>query len=165
MHRSSALRRAGAAPAVRTIAVLLSMAALSACTHIKLIADYDEVIDKSATESSKKVEGFFTKLERATSYDEVSYLKSTSFYDDIRADLRTMRVRAGAVPKNSLTVQQVDLLIQNIDALEKIHKLHDPQQKLFTAEELAPMRTAFSQQFMAIIKLELAKKRGEESSE
>lgn len=162
MHRLKALPRKVAPPAV---AVLLSMAVVSACSHIKLIADYDEVIDKSATDAMKKLDGFLTRLERAGSYDQVSYAKSASFYDETRSDLRAMRVRAEVVPKNSLTVQEVDLLLKSVDSLEKIHKLHDSENKPFTADELAPLRTGFSQQFAAIIKLELAKKRGEESSQ
>ncbi len=74
----------------------------------------------------------------------------------MRAELSVIRVRAAARPKNEITVQQLDLVAENVKNLEELHKLG-----FDSPEALEPLRNAFQQSFQAILTLELAKKRGQ----
>lgn len=141
----------------RRLVILLNLLfafALSECT-LKLIADYDETVDKSTTEIQKKVETFLTKLERTIGTPAADYAQHVALYDEVRVDLSALKVRATALPQNSITVQQIDLLIDSWSTLEKLHILGFKHK-----EEFSPLRRNFNQAFTQILKLELAKKRG-----
>ena len=92
------------------------------CTSIKLIANYDEVIDSSVTEFQRNMETHLIKLERNIGTDDASHENSIEFYDEARVELSSIRVRAAAIPKNELTLTQIELLIRNLENLEKILK-------------------------------------------
>ncbi len=145
---------------VRFVVSLLSILALAqlGCS-IKLISDYDEATDKSATALHKKVDKFLIKMEREAGTPEGTYAKNTEFYDEIKIDLSSMRVRAKAIPKNQLTIEHIDLIEENI---EKLRELHEKRGEKGLAKALVdPIRAAMDAQFTAIIRLELAKKRGD----
>ena len=142
----------------RPLAILLSLAvglALSGCA-IRLIADYDEHVDKATTEIQRKVESFLIKLERSVGTPAADYSQHVALYDDVRVDLSALKVRASAIPKNSITVEQIDLVSDSWSKLEQLHKIG-----FKTREEIAPLRRNFNQAFTQILKLELAKRRGE----
>ncbi len=139
-------------------AVVLPLAlalATAGCT-IKLISDYDETTDRAVTQLQRKVDGFLVDIQRKAGTPEAEYAKNAKFYDETRVDVDAIRVRAQAMPKNDITVQQINLVQNSLDNLEKLHKLG-----FSSPEEIAPLRTAFDTSFTAILKLELAKKRGE----
>ena len=140
-------------------AVILTLIFSVGCTSIKLIADYDEIIDSSITEFQKNMETHLIKLERNIGTDDASHENNIDFYDEARVELSSIRVRAAAIPKNELTLTQIELLIQNLENLEKIHKLG------MAANDIPPLRNAFNTGTTAILKLELAKKRGIEIEE
>ncbi len=75
------------------------------CTSIKLIADYDEVIDSSVSEFQRNMETHLIKLERNIGTDDASHENSIDFYDEARVELSSIRVRAAAIPKNDLTLK------------------------------------------------------------
>ena len=129
--------------------LLVAFFALGSCT-IKLIAAYDETIDKGITALQKKTEGFLLGLESNNSFPSCSYKKNMQFYLDSKVNL------------SSITVQQLDLLASSLDSLEELHKLKDKKSTCLSQAEIAPLRVAFNSSFTAILKLELAKKRGEE---
>lgn len=138
-------------PVIASLLILM----VSGCTNIRLIADYDEQTDVAVTQVQRKLEQFLVSLERNIGKEEASYSRNTKFYDDIRVDLSAMRVRAAAIPNNDRTVQQIRLLTDTVDNLEKLHKLG------LAANDIPPIRTAFNVSCTAILKLELAKKRGQ----
>lgn len=146
---AGALRRA-----LQLTALAATLAGLGC--QIKLVADYDEITDRSVTALQREFELFFIDVERNLYTPEAAYENYTGFYDEVRAELSVIRVRAAARPKNEITVEQLDLVAQNVELLEELHKLgfEDP-------EELEPLRAAFQQSFQAILTLELAKKRGQ----
>lgn len=90
------------------------------CTSIKLIADYDKQIDSTAMAFQKNVEMHLIKLERNIGTDSSSYENNIDFYDEAKVESSSIKVRAAALPKNELTLLQIDLLIQNFNNLEKI---------------------------------------------
>ena len=65
-------------------------------------------------------------------------------------------MRARAIPDNDITIQQIVLLKENIDLLEQLHKLG-----CLTKEQIETLRISFNSGFTAILKLELAKRRGD----
>ena len=134
-------------------ALILILVAFSGCTSIKLIADYDEQTDKSITAFQKKIEMHLTKLERNIGKDEAKYENHLDFYDEAKVDLSAVRVRAAALPKNAITLQQINLLIDSLNKLEKIHK------KGIAQNDIVLSREVFNTSTTAILKLELAKKR------
>ena len=136
------------------VIVSLLILMVSGCTNIRLIADYDEQTDVAVTQVQRKLEQFLVSLERNIGREEASYSRNTKFYDDIRVDLSAIRVRATAIPDNDRTVQSIRLLIDTVDNLEKLHQLG------LAANDIPPIRTAFNVSCTAILKLELAKKRG-----
>ena len=132
----------------------LIMLVFSGCSTIRLIADYDEQTDIAVTQFQRKTEQFLIMLERNVGTDEASYSRNTKFYDEAKVDLSAVRVRAVAIPDNDRTVQQLDLLSDTLGDLEKLHKLG------ISANDIPPIRTALNVSCTAILKLELAKKRG-----
>ena len=137
------------------LAVIAIALAATGCS-VKLVADYDEITDQAVTSLQRQVDRFFLQIERNIGMPEAEYSNFIDFYDDVRVDIGTIRVRAAARPRNEITVRQIDLLEANVDNLERLHKLG-----FSTAEELEPLKTAFHQGFRAILTLELAKKRGQ----
>ncbi len=124
--------------------------------QIKLVADYDEITDRSVTALQREFELFFIDVERNLYTPDAAHDNYIGFYDEVRAELSVIRVRAAARPKNEITVEQLDLVAGNVDNLEELHKLG-----FDSPEELEPLRAAFQQSFQAILTLELAKKRGQ----
>lgn len=120
---------------------------------VKLIADYDEYLEKETTSLQKKMEAHLLQLERKSSTSGADYNKYVSFYEEIKVSLSSMKVRAMAHPKNEITVKQIEKLIENTKILEKMHK------KGVKKSEISSIRTAFEVGITAILKLELAKKR------
>jgi hypothetical protein len=139
-----------------SILVSLNLIVSTAGCSIKLISDYDEATDKAVTQLQRKVDGFLVDMQRKAGTAEAEYAKHAQFYDEASVDVDAIRVRAQAMPKNDITVQQIKLIQDSLDKLKQLHKLG-----FSSPEEIAPLRSAFDISFTAILKLELAKKRGE----
>jgi hypothetical protein len=136
------------------LVVSVLMLCLSGCASVKLIADYDEQTDVAVSQFQRKTEQFLVLMERNMGTDEASYARNTKFYDESRVDLSAIRVRAAAIPDNEITVQLLALLSENIGNLEKLHR------QGLGANDIPPIRTALNASCTAILKLELAKRRG-----
>lgn len=136
------------------LVVTLLLLALSGCASIRLVADYDEQTDVAVTQIQRKMEQFLISLERNMGKDEASYAHNTKFYDELKVDLSAARVRAAAIPDNDITNQQLGYLGLNIGNLEKTHKVG------IVPDDIPLIRTTFNTSCTAILKLELAKKRG-----
>ncbi len=135
--------------------------------NVKYISSYDETTDKSVTALQRKVESLFITLESQDGLPECAYDNHTKFYQDAKVELSSIKVRAAAIPKNEITAKQIELLYNSLSDLEKLHKIkkkktkESGELKCISADEIKPLRTAFNSSFTAILKLELAKKRGE----
>jgi hypothetical protein len=136
------------------IVVSLLVLIMTGCASVKLIADYDEQTDMAVTQFQRKMETFLFALERNMGKNEASYGSNAKFYDEVRVDLSAIRVRAAAIPENNISLQQLSLLADNVSNLEKLHKLG------LSANDIPPARNAFNVACTAILKLEIAKKRG-----
>jgi len=133
--------------------ILIVMVALSGCVQ-KHISDYDENTDKSVTSLQRKFETFFVTLDTLIEQDKCEYINHINFYKSSKIDISSVQVRAKALTKNEKTIEQVSLLSDSLNSLEKLHKLG-----CFSTEQLENLRSSFNSSFTAILKLELAKKR------
>lgn len=141
---------------IRHVCTVIMLMCVAGCLSVKLISDYDEETDKSVTQLHKKVETYFENLQSSLTKGEGAYNNDyEKVYTDIRVEISAIRMRVAARSKNEIQLQQVDLLSENWDKLEKLHKLG------LTTGSIAPLHTAFTVGFTAILKLEMAKKKGE----
>lgn len=137
-------------------AAILALAfAVSGCS-IKLVSSYDETTDKAVTALQKKTEAHLVALESVEGLPECIYEKHKQFYDEAKVDVSAISVRAAAIPKNEITTEQTVILANSFESLEKLHKI-----ACLTKDQIKPLRTQFNSSFTAILKLELAKRRGE----
>lgn len=143
---------------IRSLLPLLMILAFTGCVNVKLIAEYDSQIDQSVTEFQKKTEEFMIKMERKIGKPEASYESNVQFYDDMKIILSGIQVRANAIPKNEKTIEMLKLLSENLDKLESAHKMG------LKANDILPARSAMNIGCTAILKLELAKRRGVEDT-
>ncbi len=125
---------------------------------IKLISDYDEVIDKSVTELQKKVETFLLKMEAASGTSEGEYINNKSFYNEAKVEMTAIRLRAEAISENKITVQHITEIEKNIESLRLLHEMRG--QRGLTKDLTDPIRVIINTQFKAILTLEFAKRRG-----
>lgn len=126
------------------------------CT-VTLISEYDEQTDIAVVELQKKVESLLSEIDRSIGSNNFSYNNFEKKYDEARTDLSSLQIRAKARPKNEIQVQQFDKILNQINLLEEAHKSNEGIGK----SEIPTFRNGFNQSFEAVIKLELAKKRGE----
>ncbi|UCD56014.1 MAG: hypothetical protein JSV16_09170 [Candidatus Hydrogenedentota bacterium] len=137
--------------------VLLAVLLLAGfgCT-IRLIAEYDEQTDRSVTALQRKMEAFFVHLGNIAGTPEADYANYKDFYEEVRVDISAIKLRVDAKPLNTQTQEQIDLLERSVNDLEEIHELG-----IRHAEVVETLRKQFNTAFVAILKLELEKKRGE----
>lgn len=135
--------------------MLLVMVALSSGCTIRLAAEYDEQIDAAATTLQKRMDRFLTELESAAGTEAAEYARGhAEFYDDYAVELRAVRVRAAAHPRNRVSLAQYDLMEDSLHELEAAHR-----DAPIAPEAVQTFRELFNQSWQAIIALEVAKKR------
>ena len=140
-------------------ALLVAGAAFGLSACVTLVAPYDQKIDDMATGLQREIS---LEVETLSSQDKPDclYPGHVAFYRNARVDVSALAVRAAAHDMNSQTIQQIEALRTALDDLEKIHQ-HDTQQnRCIRADALSPIRRAFDQITVAIVRLEIAKKRG-----
>ena len=134
---------------------LTVMLVLAGCT-VKLISSYDETTDRAVTDLQRKTEAHLVALESVEGLPECTFEHHKQFYDEAKVDISAITVRAAAIPKNDITTEQTTLLANNFDNLEKLHKI-----ACLSKDQVTLVRSHFNTSFTAILKLELAKRRGE----
>ncbi len=135
----------------------LTVALLAGCTSIKQVSEYDEQTDKGITALQKDTEAFLVKLESAPGSKLDEYEKNKAFYGEAKVAISSLRIRADAIERNSLTVRMLDSLQRNLNRFEADHASKEGISK----QELPLYRGGFNSQFTAILTYELAKRRGE----
>jgi len=128
---------------------------LSGCT-VKLISSYDEKTDNAVSALQKDVTLFFITVQSQAGLPECVYSNHLSFYQLANVDLSAIAVRTKAIAANDITVEQVALLQDSLSMLEQLHQLG-----CFSPAQVASLRSSFDSSITAILKLELAKKRGQ----
>jgi hypothetical protein len=136
-------------------ALLATALALSGCA-VKLISSYDETTDRTVTALQKKTEVHLVSIEAAEGLPECQYEKHKQFYQEAKVDVSAIAVRAAAIPDNEITTKQIALLSDSLEMLQELHRI-----ACLSKDQIAPLRIQFNSSFTAILKLELAKRRGE----
>lgn len=159
------------------LALVLSFALPACVQQVRLISDYDESIDQGVTSIQKKVEVILTKIERWRTDPSKAYVAQD--YTAIREDLDLLITRAQAAEKSDLTTKQLYTLgyalVENPPVAPPELGLGPPQPQLslearnrykeaLTAADIQDLRKLIDADFRAILKLELAKKRGTDVS-
>jgi len=136
--------------------LILLVVVLAGCP-VRFISNYDEKTDQAVTDLQKKVETFFVTAEGQTDPLECKYENHKVFYREAKVAVSAIELRAKATPDNHITLQHVGLLKDSLKKLEELHKIN-----CLSAAQVAPLRSNFDSTFTAILKFELAKKRGEQ---
>ncbi len=134
---------------------LLMTLVLASCT-VKLISNYDETTDRAVTALQRKTEAHLIALEAVETLPECIYDQHKKFYDEAKVDISAITIRAAAVPRNEITTKETQLLLSSLENLEKLHKI-----SCLSKDQIALLRSNFNSSYTAILKLELAKRRGE----
>ena len=142
----------------RRSALVFIAISLSSC--VTLMAPYDEKIDEMTTSLQRKISTELESLSAAQSPDCL-YPNHAAFYCDVRVDLSALEVRAEAHQLNDLTIGQIRELRGAIDDLDKLHQRASSKPRCMQASEFPDLQRGINQITTAIVKLELAKKRGQ----
>ena len=138
------------------LALCAPLPGATACAPVRLVAEYDEQIDQSATRLQREMDAFLTEMEfLPDGHAGKTYAERERFYLNYAVNVRALKARATALQQNSITVRQLDLME---DSLERLRRLHQSQNTL-SAAAIASSRTLFNTAWTAILTFELAKKR------
>jgi hypothetical protein len=118
---------------------------------ISLISKYDEVIDHGITDFQKKMDLHFIQKQRNPTSPF-----SEGFFDSVMIDLRLLEKRASFAPKDSETTISIRSLIDQVKTIESIETDNREKSKFYERSQ-----TTIDRDCNEILKLELAKKRGE----
>lgn len=136
--------------------VLFLSLLLTGCLTVKWVSDYDEATDNALTSLQSKMEKHFLLYENNPVEFVNNYEGYKNFYDAVRLDLSAIKFRVDARPLNELSSQQIDLFSGIVDDLEELHK-----DGLTERSAIASARQTVNSSLSSMLKLELAKKRGE----
>lgn len=129
--------------------------ATSGCS-VRLISDYDEVLDNDVTSLQESAELFLGQLDSEAGTPAAAYSVNRDFYVKTGASLRTMATRAASQPRSTIVLAQVKELQKSFDDLQKLHELDGD--KGLSAGEIAEARGALESEFASILTLQLALK-------
>lgn len=141
-------------PLLLRLCSIAALAFLVGCTSVSLMSDYDESIDKGATEFHKLVETFLVGIERDGRNAGPLTESEKAFFKKAAVELSSLSVRASAHDKNELTKKMIANLADSMSTLEELVPLG------VTRDQVKPVRSALTTSISAIIQLEVAKKRG-----
>lgn len=134
--------------------VCLLLATNAGCS-IQLIASYDAETDRAVSSLQRTLTTFFLDLEASLGTPQAQFSEYTEFYREAAIEISALKLRASALPKNDITIEQVELLEENFVLLQEVHR-----EGLESVEVVRTMRNDFDTALASILKLELAKRRG-----
>jgi hypothetical protein len=138
--------------------VLLALSLVVSACPVRFVSDYDPVLDRTATKLQTQLDTFVVKMQAAAGTPEGEYGHNKAFYEDMVGALRALHSRAEVMPKNEITIQQIELLQANPDNLRPLHEQSGKQG--LPAALAGPAQAALDANFRAIIKFEAEKRRG-----
>ena len=144
--------------------LILMIIFTQSCISIRLISEYDAITDQTLTEIQEEVSSYFIKLENSVGTEESSYDNYKDQFEKIKIDLNTLEVRAKAIDKNRIVTEQIKELQKMITNLENLHKSFG-EDGYQSYDLIKPNLNSFNNAFIAIIKLQLALKRGKKIKE
>lgn len=121
----------------------------------RFIAHYDPTTDQMLTNLQRQVNGLLIQVNTTIGTRKARYRYYIKRYQNIDVLLAMLKTRVRAIPKNTITIQQIQLLANSISQLQALHKKGFKKLK-----QVLLLQTLFNTQIGAILKLELAKKYG-----
>ncbi|MFI5152559.1 MAG: hypothetical protein ACHQET_04450 [Chitinophagales bacterium] len=140
---------------IRFLEVFLILV-LASC-KVMLIGAYDQVTDENIQKIQVEVMTLLVKIERnLDAHDSVAnrYDHFKDRYELLAGETESLKVRCQSIPKYNIVVEQVSLLQDNLQNLEKYHQIG-----FRSTEELVPIKKAFESEFGAMITLQNSLKR------
>ena len=126
---------------------------MNGCFSVKLIADYDEAVDKQVTEIYRNISIYMQDLVNTPQVSGTDSIARTTKYNSIQLDISTIKLRASAKEKNSQQIQQVELLADSWNKIGELQKLSPTKDMVQSAQ------SGLEITLTAILRLEIAKKR------
>lgn len=139
---------------LKLTAVAFFIALFCSCLHVKLVGDYDEITDRKLTEMQLNFALHFNKLERVITTEKADYSHYIEFYDLVKAEVDVLKIRAAAIAKNKIVIEQLKLLDSNISDLMLLHQIG-----FSSAKEISLLKSAFDEAFGAMIFYQINLKR------
>lgn len=124
----------------------------SACA-ISMMADYDAATDKALIGLQKRVDLLCFTLKETLNSGRADYKNYASTYRTLDTELNVILTRSRAMPKNDLSVRQLELLQKSLADFKMLH-----QMGFHHLSEIDVAQQSLDQSFQSIYSLELAKK-------
>jgi len=144
----------------RTFAICVLMLLQLACGTVRLVSPYDEVLDHGTSDVHAKVGSFAGKMAAVAGKPEGTYEANQQFYPEVSGQISSLILRAKADPKNEVTAKLFGELQKNIGLLQKLHEIG--KERGLTRAVSDPALSAIEVNCSAILRLEIAKRRGED---
>jgi hypothetical protein len=151
-------RRPASGGHVARAAALALVLVFTGC-KVKLIADYDPVLDGSATDLSTRTSAFLSKMEVAAGTPAGSFAANQAFYADVQGQVTTLKLRSDQQEKSERIKELLDLLTKSVDDLRLLHERSGDAG--LRKALIDPARSALETQFKALFTLENALRRGQ----
>jgi hypothetical protein len=126
---------------------------MNGCFSVKLVADYDEAVDKQVTELYKDVSIYMLELANKPEVSGADSAARASKYNDIQLNISMLKLRAVAKEKNNQQIEQTELLTDSWNKIGELQKLKPSKEMVLNAQ------SGLEITLTAILKLEIAKKR------
>lgn len=123
---------------------------LAGCTPLLIAHRNQQVLDDTKA-LQQKTDLFLIKLQRVCGQPAGAYASNTATHDELKAAASSLQVAVDAIPKNTLTSQQVALLRSDYQQLDSLHRIR------CNPVVLEISRRLFNTHFTALITLEEAK--------
>ena len=128
---------------------------LTAC-KITLLSSYDEVTDKVLSDMQQSTTAFFVKYESTPKDTALKYQYQLPFYQQLKTNARTLRIRNSAIEKNRPMITMLDLLDENIVLMDSLHR--QKPDGLLATHDVRLLKSAFESQYTAMFKFIMALK-------
>jgi hypothetical protein len=139
----------------------LLLATFTSC-KVNLIGPYDAVTDQSIQKIQTDVFTIFARLERNISDNlaaDNDYRQFKPAYEQLAGELETLKFRCNHLPKHDIIQEQITALADNVKTLERLHKTGISNMAI-----LQPVKSAFNEQFKAMIMLQNGLKKTKDKS-
>jgi len=127
---------------------------------VKLVSDYDETTDANVTSIQKSMDAYLLNLQ-SQKWPDCSYSSNKATIDSIKVQIDSASIRAKAIPKNSVTIQQLGTLSNMFNDLVNGQKHRDEKISCIPGQIINLDKNTLDDAVSNILKFELAKKRGE----
>lgn len=123
---------------------------LTSCSPLLIAHRNQQVLDDTKA-LQQKTDLFLIKLQRVCGQPAGEYASNTNTHDELKAAASSLQVAVDAIPKNTLTSQQVALLRSDYQQLDSLHRIR------CNPVVLEVSRRLLNTHFTALITLEEAK--------